>query len=92
MSQHPKRPRDLNQWAKRMTDIVSGEVENHAGPLPGSQMLPVVHWRSGDALGRFHQTHRAACHHNMPLTVIHVTSMIEPASLALHRFRYFDIA
>jgi hypothetical protein len=24
---HPKRPRDLNQWAKRMTDIVSGEVE-----------------------------------------------------------------
>ena len=22
---HPKRPRDLNQWAKRMTDIVSGE-------------------------------------------------------------------
>jgi hypothetical protein len=25
---HPKRPRDLNQWAKRMTDIVSGEVED----------------------------------------------------------------
>jgi hypothetical protein len=38
---HPKRPRDLNQWAKRMTDIVSGEVENReptchiqTGPLP----------------------------------------------------------
>jgi hypothetical protein len=24
---HPKRPRDLNQWAKRMTDIVSGETD-----------------------------------------------------------------
>jgi hypothetical protein len=23
-----KRPRDLNQWAKRITDIVSGEVED----------------------------------------------------------------
>ena len=25
---HPKRPRDPNQWAKRITDIVSGEVED----------------------------------------------------------------
>jgi hypothetical protein len=24
---HPKRPRDLNQWAKRMVDIATGEVE-----------------------------------------------------------------
>jgi hypothetical protein len=23
---HPKRPRDLNQWAKRMADIATGEV------------------------------------------------------------------
>jgi len=23
----PKRPRDLNQWAKRMADIATGEVE-----------------------------------------------------------------
>jgi hypothetical protein len=32
MSQHPRRPRDLNQWAKRMTDVmtdvVSGAVQN----------------------------------------------------------------
>jgi hypothetical protein len=28
-----KRPRDLNQWAKRMTDIVSGEVEEASKPL-----------------------------------------------------------
>jgi hypothetical protein len=25
---HPKRPRDLYQWAKRMVDIASGEVED----------------------------------------------------------------
>jgi hypothetical protein len=33
---HPKRPRDLNQWAKRMTDIVSGEVEDRE-PTPKEQ-------------------------------------------------------
>ena len=27
---HPKRPRDPNQWAKRMVDIVSGDVEDRA--------------------------------------------------------------
>ncbi len=36
MSQHPKRPRDLNQWAKRVTDIVSGEVEDRE-PTPEEQ-------------------------------------------------------
>ena len=36
MSQHPKRPRDLNMWAKRMTDIVSGEVEDRE-PTPEEQ-------------------------------------------------------
>jgi hypothetical protein len=36
MSQHPKRPRDLNQWAKRMTDIVSGDVEDRP-PTPEEQ-------------------------------------------------------
>ena len=25
---HPKRPRDLNQWAKRMVDIATGEAED----------------------------------------------------------------
>jgi hypothetical protein len=25
MKQHPKRPRNTNQWAKHMTDIVVGE-------------------------------------------------------------------
>ena len=36
MSQHPKRPRDPNQWAKRITDIVSGEVEDRE-PTPEEQ-------------------------------------------------------
>ena len=27
MTRVPKRPRDLNQWAKRMVDIATGEVE-----------------------------------------------------------------
>ncbi len=25
---HPKRPRDLNQWARRMVDIATGDVED----------------------------------------------------------------
>jgi hypothetical protein len=24
---HPKRPRDMNQWAKRMVEIATGQVE-----------------------------------------------------------------
>ena len=31
-----KRPRDLNQWAKRMVDIATGEVEDRA-PTPEEQ-------------------------------------------------------
>ena len=30
MPKLPKRPRDLNQWAKRMVDIATGEVEDWA--------------------------------------------------------------
>jgi hypothetical protein len=26
VTKHPKRPRDLNQWAKRMVDIATGEA------------------------------------------------------------------
>jgi hypothetical protein len=33
---HPKRPRDLNQWAKAMVDIATGEVEDRA-PTPEEQ-------------------------------------------------------
>jgi hypothetical protein len=33
---HPKRPRDLNQWAKRMVDIATGQVED-CEPTPEEQ-------------------------------------------------------
>ena len=33
---HPKRPRDLNQWAKRMADIATGAVEDRE-PTPEEQ-------------------------------------------------------
>ncbi len=33
MNKQPKRPRDLNQWAKRMVDIATGEVEDRE-PTP----------------------------------------------------------
>jgi hypothetical protein len=28
MIKTPKRPRDLNQWAKRMVDIATGQIED----------------------------------------------------------------
>jgi hypothetical protein len=33
MTKHPKRPRDLNEWAKRMVDIATGEVSDRE-PTP----------------------------------------------------------
>ena len=30
MTKHPKRPRDLNQWAKRMVDIATGQTQDDA--------------------------------------------------------------
>jgi hypothetical protein len=32
---HPKRPRDLNQWAKRMVDIATGDIDD-AEPSPSN--------------------------------------------------------
>jgi hypothetical protein len=33
MPKHPKRPRDLTQWAKRMVDIATGDATDHE-PTP----------------------------------------------------------
>lgn len=33
---HPKRPRDVNQWAKRLVDIATGQVEDRE-PTPEEQ-------------------------------------------------------
>lgn len=36
VTKHPKRPRDLNQWARRMVEIGTGEVEDRE-PTPEEQ-------------------------------------------------------
>jgi hypothetical protein len=36
MTKAPKRPRDLNQWAKRMVDIATGEASDRE-PTPEEQ-------------------------------------------------------
>ena len=35
---HPKRPRDINQWAKRMVDIATGEVSDKE-PTPLKEIV-----------------------------------------------------
>ncbi len=32
MAKHPKRPRDLNQWAKRMVDLATGSATEPVAP------------------------------------------------------------
>jgi hypothetical protein len=34
MTTHPKRPRDLNQWAKRMVDVATGEASDALDEKP----------------------------------------------------------
>jgi len=50
---HPKRPRDLSQWAKRMVDIATGEVEDRE-PTPeeeGKDPAAVALGRKGGLKG-----------------------------------------
>lgn len=49
----PKRPRDLNQWAKHMLDVITGDVEDRA-PTPeeqGKDPAAVARGRMGGAKG-----------------------------------------
>jgi hypothetical protein len=53
MSKAPKRPRDLNQWAKRMVDIATGEARDRE-PTPeeqGKDPAAVARGRLGGAKG-----------------------------------------
>ena len=53
MITHPKRPRDLNQWAKRMVDIATGEASD-TPPTPeeqGKDPAAVKRGRLGGAKG-----------------------------------------
>lgn len=50
---HPKRPRDMNQWAKRIVDIASGEVDDRP-PTPeeeGKDPAAVERGRKGGVKG-----------------------------------------
>jgi hypothetical protein len=53
MTKPPKRPRDLNQWAKRMVDIATGAV-NDREPTPeeeGKDPAAVARGKRGGAKG-----------------------------------------
>jgi hypothetical protein len=43
---HPKRPRDLNQWAKRMVDLATDQVQE-----PAAKSKRAVSGRSGGLKG-----------------------------------------
>jgi hypothetical protein len=53
VSKTPKRPRDLNQWAKRMVDIATGAVSDRE-PTPeeqGKDPAAVARGRKGGQMG-----------------------------------------
>ena len=53
MTKTPKRPRDLDQWAKRMVDIATGEAADRE-PTPeeqGKDPAAVARGRLGGAMG-----------------------------------------
>jgi hypothetical protein len=49
-SPHPKRPRDLNQWAKRMVDLATGNAQE-PDPNEGKDVAKVALGRSGGLKG-----------------------------------------
>jgi hypothetical protein len=54
MSKTPKRPRDLNEWAKRMVDIATGEVEDRdlaQSPDPNKDAASVALEQKGSLKG-----------------------------------------
>jgi hypothetical protein len=54
MTKPPKRPRDLNQWAKRMVDIATGDIEDRnqiAAPDPNKDPAAVSLGRKGGLKG-----------------------------------------
>ena len=47
---HPKRPRDLNEWAKRMVDLTTGSAKEH-DPDEGKDPAAVKRGRLGGLKG-----------------------------------------
>jgi hypothetical protein len=50
MAKHPKRPRDLNQWAKHMVDLATGNVQE-SDPDQGKDAAAVSLGRRGGLKG-----------------------------------------
>jgi hypothetical protein len=51
-AKHPKRPRDLNEWAKRMVDIATGQVaDSQPSPESGKNAAAVELGRLGGLKG-----------------------------------------
>ncbi len=50
MSKHPKRPRDLNQWAKHMVDLATGRIRE-PDPNVGKDPAAVALGRKGGLKG-----------------------------------------
>ena len=54
MTKHPKRPRDLNQWAKRMVDLATGDTSDRE-PTPADRgVWPTTARRGFRLLRRSH--------------------------------------
>jgi hypothetical protein len=54
MTNTPKRPRDLNQWARRMVDIATGEIDDRnqiVAPDPNKDQAAVSLGRKGGLKG-----------------------------------------
>jgi hypothetical protein len=48
---HPKRPRDLNQWAKHMVDLATGAATESPLPVAPKNKAAVAAGRLGGAKG-----------------------------------------
>jgi hypothetical protein len=52
MTKHPKRPRDLNQWAKHIVDLATGQVQDPTTPdKPAKDPAAVSRGRLGGKKG-----------------------------------------
>lgn len=69
MTKSTKRPRDLNQWAKRMVDIATGDIEDRnqiAAPDPNKDPAAVSLGRKGGFVQpRLYQASAAAGFHDI---------------------------
>jgi hypothetical protein len=50
MTKHPKRPRDLNQWAKHMVDLATGNAQEPE--IPQESVAAVLGRRGGQIGGK----------------------------------------